>query len=107
MIKSNSQYIEQSTPSLEVYKIRLERIFDLDGGIEAQDTISGNVLEIKAWTEDVLNGHIIDYDGHGYFLTKRCDGVWLRGRQSINPSDISYLKLAIPQWVTHIEWFNK
>lgn len=59
-----------------------------------------DIFVIKELGEDTDQWPFNDYDGHGYFAT------------STQESDISidvgmFLLKNIPEWATHITWYNK
>ena len=68
----------------------------------------GDVMTVAEFLEDVENGNLIDYDGHGYPMR---DGKIAHGRNTgfdyefvVRPSKG---KDGIPADATHIVWFNR
>lgn len=62
----------------------------------------GDKMVIKEWLDCCKTNFFIDYDGWGYYATaKRMSEVKVR------PSDTEAPDFAIPEWATHIVWFNK
>jgi hypothetical protein len=94
--------------TIEDYRKRLEQAYDMwDSGLEIHDGTNGDLIPIKDWIEQVEGVGFIDYDGHGVFSFKRADGVWIKGRLHIHPSDITKFKITPPAWATHVLWFNR
>lgn len=104
-----------SEPTIEDYKARLARVFDLMGGVRKVEMDAnqpelpniGDLIPVDEWVKMCESGGFIDYDGHGNFAMQRGDLVWLASHAKIYPSDITRLKLAKPDWATHVLWFNR
>lgn len=57
-------------------------------------------MTIGEWKECVEGGGFIDYDGYGDLATEtECSNI------EISPSQA--FKYEIPDWATHICWYNK
>ena len=63
----------------------------------------GTVMTVKDWLGCVENGGFIDYDGSGSLCR---DGKW-ESETGISPSDITVFKVTIPEWATHVVWYNR
>jgi len=61
----------------------------------------GNLFTLEDFKSLVTNGLITDYDGAGHFAT---ENEMIRGR---TPLPASLLIAEVPEWATHIVWFNK
>lgn len=62
----------------------------------------GDKMTVKDWIDCVNSGGFIDYDGSGCLSTDK-----FRSDISISPSDVTFFKVEIPMWATHVIWFNK
>jgi hypothetical protein len=57
-------------------------------------------MTIECWKSNVKRGGFIDYDGYGDLATEtECSNI------EIYPSQA--FKYEIPEWATHICWYNK
>ena len=66
----------------------------------------GDLMSIDVWIECVKEGGFIDYDGYGYLCTEeKQSNIEIIpsqiDRKSENPKD------WIPEWATHIMWYNR
>lgn len=61
----------------------------------------GDLMPLQEWIDGVECGGFIDYDGHGTLATADMNTC-----HSISPSDWS-TDLKLPEWVTHIVWYNR
>lgn len=104
---SKSSFIVQRTNDL------LERLQkDLAKQWESEAVVCRSLLEpipdygdhmtMRDWLATVNSGGFIDYDGHGHLATK--DG---HSGMIINPTDVTVLKVRIPDWATHVVWYNR
>ena len=60
----------------------------------------GDHMTLQEWKEACDCGGFIDYDGHGDFATvDKCSNF------QISPSERNLVK--IPEWATHVVWYNK
>ncbi len=59
-----------------------------------------DVLSVKKYLKQVAEGSLIDYDGHGNPSDGKTKDVSVCIRPSMAGSDI-------PQWASHIVWYNK
>lgn len=63
----------------------------------------GDLMTYERWTECVESGGFIDYDGWGYYATRKgCDR-----RNQLRPSQYKKGENPKPLWATHVLWFNK
>lgn len=63
----------------------------------------GDLFTIDQFLEDVKIGMLIDYDGWGYFATfDNHDRNY-----AFYPSEITEKRISIPDWATHVLWFNR
>ena len=62
----------------------------------------GDLMPISEWLKGVQCGGYIDYDGHGNLSngTEESNVV-------VQPSDITEKGMKLPEWATHIVWFNR
>ena len=61
-----------------------------------------DIMPVADWLEGVKYGGFIDYDGFGNLAT-----ATVKTQISISPSDITVLNVKIPDWCTHIVWYNR
>ena len=60
----------------------------------------GDHMTIEDFASAVKSGGFIDYDGHGCLATHdKCSN------RIIRPSEMA--KTQIPEWATHVMWFNR
>jgi hypothetical protein len=62
----------------------------------------GDLIEIEEFLNDIESGGFIDYDGCGHFATSDKMSnveIWIKA--------LFLGKQDIPNWATHIMWFNK
>ncbi len=59
----------------------------------------GDLMTVSEFREHCESGMFIDYDGHGYPATEK----QMDGGVTIRPSS----RTLIPEWATHIVWFNR
>ncbi len=62
----------------------------------------GDEMVVSEWVKIVETGGFIDYDGHGSLATNK-----FKSDIVIHPSDITFFKLKLPSWATHVVWFNR
>lgn len=62
---------------------------------------SPNILTVETFREHVKDGFLIDYDGFGEAMTDA--KTYVTPRLTISPSGVD----KIPQYVTHIHWYNR
>ncbi len=60
----------------------------------------GTLLSWDEFLDDVQNGMLEDYDGHGDLAT-----ATEVSNVGISPSDLSYFMR--PSWATHVCWYNR
>lgn len=91
--------------TLTEYKRRLDLAFENDG-LE-KSLAFGDQIPVQEWVDTCNSGGFIDYDGNGHFSMMRPDKIWINGKMTVYPSDITRLNLSPPTWATHVIWFNK
>ena len=98
-----SEFIVQRTTDLikRVEKI-LREDFAKEPPVFKPHHSFGDLMTVEDWLGCVADGSFIDYDGHGDLGT--ATGL---SQYSISPSDITVLKVKIPDWATHVMWYNK
>jgi hypothetical protein len=62
----------------------------------------GDLLTLQEFKDDCASGGFIDYDGFGNMSTKEGMSDFV-----IRPSMLKDKTFVIPEWVTHVEWFNR
>jgi len=62
----------------------------------------GDKMTTAEFLEDVESGCFIDYDGHGYFGTDTQESD-----QMVIPSETKEDSFFLPEWATHIYWYNR
>tara|TARA_Y100000034_G_scaffold135881_2_gene209598 strand:+ start:1435 stop:1692 length:258 start_codon:yes stop_codon:yes gene_type:complete len=67
----------------------------------------GDEFSIAEFIDCVAEGAFIDYDGFGYFGFKSGEILLVDESRSIYPTAIHSKYDQIPQWVTHVLWFNR
>ena len=60
----------------------------------------GNLMTLREFIKSVEAGYFIDYDGHGYYATKKGMSDFI-----VRPSDIA--AGFISKDFTHVMWFNR
>ncbi len=63
----------------------------------------GDLFKISVFIAQCRLNNLIDYDGHGYFATVSS----YDDKKQISPSMIVDDEIGIPDWATHILWFNR
>ena len=63
----------------------------------------GDLIPIKEWLSDVECGGFIDYDG---FVSWACEDGMLDDHD-VYPSDVKKIDFVIPDWATHVMWYNR
>lgn len=62
----------------------------------------GDLILMNEFKKYCYEGMFIDYDGYGYLSTKtKVSDVVIR------PSMLDNKKCIIPNWATHVMWFNR
>lgn len=67
------------------------------------DPECGDHMTMADWLAACKDGSFIDYDGHGVLATATLGQSALE----VRPSDVTLLKLTMPDWATHVVWFNR
>ena len=77
----------------------------------------GDVMPLESFIDCVKSGGFIDYDGHGYLSDgKRMSNMIVvpskfeQGQTSIFDILVEHNEMTwgrIPEWATHVVWFNK
>ena len=62
-----------------------------------------DVMTLDEFIECVEDGSFIDYDGHGNWATQ----THLLPFVNVYPSNVRKHKDRIPDWVTHVCWYNR
>ena len=78
--------------------------------LEMQSPLDAECLmPIERWLEGVVTRFFTDYDGYGHWATKkRVDRTTI-----VHPSDVMSAEpnkpdtTKVPQWATHICWYNR
>ncbi len=62
----------------------------------------GDCMTMAKWIVCVRSGGFIDYDGFGELASEN-----QVSDLQVSPSDITALKLPMPDWATHVIWYNR
>lgn len=62
----------------------------------------GDHMTMEDWINCVKSGGFVDSDGDGVLATSLHET-----NISISPSFVTLLELSMPDWATHVVWFNK
>lgn len=101
---------------VDEYRTRLEAMFEVRSSGVAPVKMStespeqpdiGDLIPVKDWLAMCDDGSFTDYDGHGQLAMQLPDSTWRMATVRLLPSDITILKLKLPDWATHVLWFNK
>ncbi len=62
----------------------------------------GDCMTMGDWVECVKSGGFIDYDGYGELANENSVS-----NIEVSPSDITAFNLTMPDWATHVIWYNR
>ena len=89
----------QGRRSIVVYEKNLQ-IEDLM--LDIDNTILGDLMTIEEFIENVLDGTFTNNDGSGYLATST------KGSNiEVSPTALMYGTFYVPEWATHVIWYNK
>lgn len=69
---------------------------------DGSEELFGDHMSMEEWVNCVKAGGFIDDDGDGVLATAEHETNII-----ISPSFITLLELPMPDWATHVVWFNK
>lgn len=97
------------TPTVQEYQQKIHDLLEsLEFvGKEFWTPGEGHLFTREDWLKSVANQTFISGDGFGYLARANANGTFQYLQLDIYPSLITKWKVELPEWVTHVIWFNK